>query len=112
MMMMMIIINKLSHSIMSVTPLPSFSYYYCICIGDTMLKINLFTVESNMNLTDQTVMRSFYKAGKILYNGQWERPSPRGRRIWKAKLSERYYLSAIISFSKFSRTLDNVLLGL
>ena len=108
----MIIINKLSHSIISVTPLPSFSYYNCICFGDTMLKINLFTVESNMNLSDQTVMRSYNKAGKILYNAQWERPSPRGRRIWKAKLSERYYSSTIISFSEFSGALDNVLLGL
>ena len=49
----------------------------------------LFTLESTMNLTHQTVMRSCYKPGKILLNARWERTSPKGRRIWKAKLSER-----------------------
>ena len=42
-----------------------------------------------MNLNYQTVMRSCYKLGKILPNGRWEQTSPEGRRIWKAKLSER-----------------------
>ena len=50
----------------------------------------LFTkVENYMNLTDQTVMPSCYKPGKILFNARWERTSPEGRRIWKAKLSEQ-----------------------
>ena len=44
-----------------------------------------FAFESNMNWTYQTVMRSFYKPGKILSNARWQRTS----RIWKAKLSER-----------------------
>ena len=42
-----------------------------------------------MNLNYQTVMRSCYKLGKTLPNGRWEQTSPEGRRIWKAKLSER-----------------------
>ena len=49
----------------------------------------LFTVESTMKLTYQTVMRSCYKPGKILLNARWDRTSPGGRRIRKAKLSKR-----------------------
>ena len=36
------------------------------------LQSPLFTVETNMNLTDQTVMRSCYKPGKILSKARWE----------------------------------------
>ena len=43
-------------------------------------------LKSNMNLTDQTVMRSCYKPGKILYNARWE---PRGGRGYSHTLPIR-----------------------
>ena len=52
-------------------------------------RVALFTVESTENLAYQTVMRSCYKPGKILLNARWERTSPKGRRIWRARLSQR-----------------------
>ena len=66
----------------------------------------LFTVESNTNLTYQTVMRSCYKSREIFSNAWWERTS------WKAELSERgsCYSWTIITFefSCFSGALDNI----
>ena len=72
----------------------------------------LFTVESTMNLTYQTVMRSCYKPGKILPTAQWERTSPEGDAFGKrsfpseARLVRNHYLQ------RCSGALENILLGL
>ena len=62
--------TKILHSIVRVAPV------YCI-------------IDYELDLSNQTVMRSCYKPGKILLNALWERTFPEGRRILKAKLSKR-----------------------
>ena len=66
------------------------------------------TVESTMNLTYQTVVRSCYKPGEILLNARWKGTSPEGRRIlikseaFQARHEvRRCYSSAVITFSGF-----------
>ena len=80
---------------------------------------DLITVESTMNLTYQTVMRSCYKPVKMLLNARWERTSPEGRRIWKASLSKRGTKWVAVPLlvrshylRRFSRALDTILPGL
>ena len=57
--------------------------------GAEELFATLVVVTVDSPLFTKTVMRSCYKPGEILYNARWERTSPEGRRIWKAKLSEQ-----------------------
>ena len=58
-----------------------------VMTSEAIARIASVTVESTMNLTYQTVMRSCYKPGKILSDARWERKSP--GRIRKGKLFER-----------------------
>ena len=58
-----------------------------VMTSEAIARIASVTVESTMNLTYQTVIRSGYKPGKILSAARWERKSP--GRIRKAKLFER-----------------------
>ena len=55
-----------------------------VMTSEAIARIASVTVESTMNLTYQTVMRSCYKHGKMLSDARWERKSP--GRIRKAKL--------------------------
>ena len=41
----------------------------------------LLTEESNVNLTNENVMRWRYKLGKILSSAWWKGTSPKGQRI-------------------------------
>ena len=57
-----------------------------VMTSEAIARIASFTVESMMNLTYQTVMRSCYRPGKILFDDRWERMPP--GRIRKGKLFE------------------------
>ena len=46
-----------------------------VMTSEAIARIASVTVESTMNLTYQTVMRSCYKPGKILSDARWERRS-------------------------------------
>ena len=54
--------------------------------GEEKLIVTLtaLILQSNMNLTDQTVMRFCYKPGKVLSNARWERTLLEGRLTRKA----------------------------
>ena len=58
-----------------------------VMTSEAIARIASVTVESMMNLTYQTVMRSCYRPGKILFDDRWERMPP--GRIRKGKLFER-----------------------
>ena len=53
-------------------------------------RVALFTVESTMNLTYQTVMRSCYKPGKIRSNARWERTLPKGLQRFSGALDNYF----------------------
>ena len=46
-----------------------------VMTSEAIARIASVTVESTMNLTYQTIMRSCYKPGKILSDARWERRS-------------------------------------
>ena len=69
--------------------------------SEAIAPIASVTVESTMNLTYQTVMRSCYKPGKILSAARWERKSPGP--IRKAKTQVTLY-----KLKKFTSSFDFV----
>ena len=66
----------------------------------TLMVVEISQLIANMNLTDQTGMRSYYKRGKIISNARRKRMSPERPRICKARLPH---------LQRFSGVLGNIL---